>query len=100
MEYFINLFKVVNAGQEPIVRPGRPIRSPVTMVITAMTMECTPLQDHVNRDISAMDRLFLHVRVYSVNIGILTVCRKLIEPILVSERNLFKYLLGHFLLFS
>ena len=61
---------MVNVGQEPIVRPDHPTQLPVTMVITAMTLECTPPQVLVSPDISAMDLLFLHVRVYSVNFGI------------------------------
>ena len=69
-KFYQFFLKVVNVGQEPIVRPDHPTQLPVTMVITAMTLECTPLQVLVSPDISAMDLLFLHVRVYSVNFGI------------------------------
>ena len=76
---FCPFFEVVNVGQEPIVRPDHRTQLPVIMVITAMTLECTPPQVLASPDISAMDLLFLHVRVYSVNIGILAMCGKLNE---------------------
>ena len=64
---FICVLKAASVGQEPIVHPGRPTPSPVIMAITAMIMEWTAQQVLVNQDISAMDRQFLHVRVYSIN---------------------------------